>query len=105
MSAKAVLLRAAELVEKGWTQGAYARDANGQVVTTSSPNAVTFCASGAVFRADYDLNAGGARSDTFDAFAALYGKDTGISDALAQWNDQPGRTVAEVAARFRKAAE
>jgi hypothetical protein len=45
------LLRAAELLEMGWTRGTAARDANGQKVRSTSPQATVWCVVGAVDRA------------------------------------------------------
>jgi hypothetical protein len=50
-----VLLRAAELVELGWTRGTAARDADGQKVRSTSPQATAWCVVGAVDRALYEF--------------------------------------------------
>jgi hypothetical protein len=42
-----LLLRAAELVEQGWTRGTAARDAAGQKVRSISPQATAWCVVGA----------------------------------------------------------
>jgi hypothetical protein len=46
-----LLLRAAELVELGWTRGTAARDVDGQKVRSTSPQATAWCVVGAVDRA------------------------------------------------------
>src|SRR4051795_3059614 len=46
-----IMRRAIELVEAGWTQYTYARDMKGAFVNCHSPEAVSFCAVGAVMRA------------------------------------------------------
>jgi len=43
-------LRAAELVEQGWTRGTAARDADGQKVRSMAPRAIGWCVVGAVDR-------------------------------------------------------
>lgn len=43
-----VLVEGRGRVEKGWTKGAYARDATGVSVNERSPKAVAWCASGAI---------------------------------------------------------
>jgi hypothetical protein len=48
-------LRAAELVEQGWTRGTAARDADGQKVRSMAPRAIGWCVVGAVDRALYEL--------------------------------------------------
>ena len=50
-----ILLRAAELVAMGWTRGTAARDANGQKVRSTAPQAIAWCVVGAVDRALYEL--------------------------------------------------
>ncbi len=50
-----LLLRAAELVAMGWTRGTAARDATGQKVRSTEPQATAWCVVGAVDRALYEL--------------------------------------------------
>ena len=50
-----ILLRAAELVEQGWTRRTAARAADGQKVRSTSPAATSWCVVGAVDRALYEL--------------------------------------------------
>lgn len=50
-----ILLRAAELVEQGWTSGTAARAADGQKVQSTSPVATAWCVVGAVDRALFEL--------------------------------------------------
>ena len=50
-----ILLRAAELVAMGWTRETSARDANGQKVRSTAPQATAWCVVGAVDRALYEL--------------------------------------------------
>jgi hypothetical protein len=50
-----ILLHAAELVELGWTRGTAARDADGQKVRSTAPQASAWCVVGAVDRALYEL--------------------------------------------------
>ena len=49
-----LLLRAAELVAMGWTRGTAARDATGQKVRSTAPQATARCVVGAVDRALYE---------------------------------------------------
>lgn len=52
MTIKEILERAKILLtEKGWIQGCYARDINGNVVDTYSENATQFCLMGAIYAA------------------------------------------------------
>ena len=50
-----ILLRAAELVAMGWTRRTAARDATGQKVRSTAPQAAAWCILGAVDRALYEL--------------------------------------------------
>src|SRR5260370_22050964 len=50
-----LLLRAAELVAMGWTRGTAARDATGQKVRSTAPQATGWCVVGGVDRALYEL--------------------------------------------------
>ena len=50
-----ILLRAAELVAMGWTRETAARDAAGQKVRSTAPQATAWCVVGAVDRALYEL--------------------------------------------------
>jgi hypothetical protein len=50
-----ILLRAAELVAMGWTRETAARDANGQKVRSTVPQATAWCVVGAVDLALYEL--------------------------------------------------
>ena len=40
----------------GWTKGCYARDSEGNAVHEARPEACSFCAKGAIYRAVHDLN-------------------------------------------------
>jgi hypothetical protein len=107
-----LLLRAAELVAMGWTYGTAARDASGQKVRSTTPQATAWCVVGAVDRALYELWA-------LDVYALL-GLDVDAYDTapcpvellralrrplqrvlghrgLAHWNDHgcPGPAAAE----------
>jgi len=50
-----ILVRAAELVATGWTRRTAARDATGQKVRSTAPQATAWCVVGAVDRALYEL--------------------------------------------------
>jgi len=53
LTVKELLIKAKSLIEtpETWTQGTYAKDANGQSVTSFSTEATQFCAMGAIRRA------------------------------------------------------
>jgi hypothetical protein len=50
-----LLLRAAEVIAQGWTRGTAARDADGQKIRSTAPQATRWCVVGAVDRALYEL--------------------------------------------------
>ena len=95
------LERAADLIEPEgkWTQGRPARGKDGAFVDARSPQAVCWCAIGAVDAA--------VASATF-YFTALKARDAlrfAIgSGFIVDWNDAPERTQTEVVAKLREAA-
>ena len=100
-----VLCRAKEILEQGWTQGTYARDEHGVEADWASPEAVTFCSVGAVYRATSELEPD-RTSDVFDplrwlARAALLRHVLGKHGVnTVGFNDHPDRTQEEVVAVF-----
>lgn len=101
MTALAILKEARALIdEKGWTQGAHARDDRGVIVETESPKAVCFCVSGALRQARVNLHEG-----LFDglAGAADWFKEAAAIRSIPAWNDAPTRTKVDVLAVFDKA--
>jgi hypothetical protein len=108
-----ILDRAADLIEPEgwWCQEAFARDSFGESVHPSSPDAVCFCATGAVTRA-----AGNRHVERHKALQVLandfspppeflghIGGNRYVS-AMAAWNDAPERTQSEVVSKLREAA-
>lgn len=81
-----------------WTQGVYARDADGEELGFCDDSSVCFCVEGAIYTA---INRGHSSAvDT--AMAALMSMSPCIQN-LAQWNDAPDRTHADVMQRFDRA--
>jgi hypothetical protein len=107
-----ILLRAAELVAVGWTRETAARDATGQKVRSTAPQATAWCVVGAVDRALYELltldvyDLLGLEVDAYDtapcplevlrALRRPLQRVLGRRD-LAHWNDHvcPGPAAAE----------
>jgi hypothetical protein len=91
---KEVLVRAKDLVSKGWTQRARARDVGGKICNFASDEACSFCLVGALSRAEVDLNLDawekvrvrGVIGDSLRPMRAL---------PLAFWNDRAERTQEE----------
>lgn len=106
-----VLDGAANLLEKpgAWTQGAFSRNADGSADRdedeTSASSPVCWCALGALAEV--------SGVDTLEPYAfALTAPKTPaylelrdlIGGDVAYWNDEPGRTQAEVVGKLREAA-
>jgi hypothetical protein len=107
-----LLLRAEELVALGWTRGTAARDADGQKVRSTSPQATAWCLVGAVDRALYELfnlevyDLLGLDADAYDTTPCLLELLIELRRplqrvlgrrGLAPWNDHvcPGPAAAE----------
>ncbi len=99
-----VLRRAADLVDKGWTQDALARLADGTRTSFRDPDAASFCIIGAVY-------AEGKRRglSSLDVLCDLL-KNRGSEVSpfgeinLATWNDNPARKKREVVDLLLEAA-
>ena len=87
------LVRARELVERGWCQGWFARDADGVEVSFASQSACRFCAIGAIRRVA-DIPDGNNGIGLLFRAGGLTALD------LAAWNDAPERTQADVLALY-----
>ena len=84
-----------------WTQGEFARDANGERVSWRSPQAEQFCVWGALNRAAYDMTGDRRRSVSLADHAARALRQ-GVT-SLSGTNDQG--THAEVLAVFDRYLE
>jgi hypothetical protein len=113
----AILAEAEELITKvGWTQGALARDNKSKAIKCSSQLAVSYCILGALHAATAML---GLSQNVFDdacnrVYHTLgFGSNSRYNDAwgsrhsdgerLANWNDDRGRTRAEVVSVLQSA--
>lgn len=84
-------MKAYELLEqKGWTQGASAKDGNGNEVSVHSPKACSFCANGALIKCYPQDN--GQYNRIF----------TELGTTISYWNDHPSRTKLEVITLLKK---
>lgn len=97
--ASKIFARAAERVRKGWAQGAMALDARGEEVEVNSRRAVCWCLLGAVERVSppgmlWTFEAGSLLDQLGAALREVDPK--GREYALAEWNDDPNRTQAQV---------
>ena len=88
--------KAADLVEKGWTQYAMARDVHGSKRDFGSKDASSWCLSGALHLGCCDLSS-----------VSSYRKLTSyllLEDYLFVWNDAPDRTQEDVIKLLRDTA-
>jgi hypothetical protein len=94
-----ILSAAADLIEPegAWTKGQFSRDKEGFYSATSGRKAVCWCALGAIKRTAPDTEAAMAARDCLKSITS--------SVSVADWNDAPERTQAEVVAKLREAAE
>lgn len=88
-SVREVLVAARERIAKpgGWTQRAYARDAEGRATAIFGGRAVCYCALGALTSVDADPYVYAVLRNVVEVSTDL-------------WNDAPGRTQAQVIAAF-----
>ena len=102
MTEKELLVKARALIEnpKTWIQGHGAEDSAGLEIAAVSPDAVSFCAIGALDRACFNLRVGFC---SIVATAALQRLDGMVDNELGFWNDALGRTHDEVLAAFDRA--
>ena len=96
---RAVLLRAADLVERGWCQGGTgAETKHGDETEATSENAVSFCALAAIENAAFAVGNVCLPREVENALIQVTGP------GVIHWNDAPGRTQAEVVSALRRAA-
>ena len=88
----------ASFIEKGWTQGYFARDSNGMICEHYEPQAVSWCIIGAI-RAEYP-NDFSQRQKCYNKLENILG--SGLS-SVVEFNDNPKRTKEEVLDLIRKA--
>lgn len=95
-----LLLAADEFEENGnWCQGAYGRWADGTPCAMGDLAATRYCIAGII-----DRIAGHRDIHTYVRAMNLVHRMIGGCD-VAEWNDHPARTQAEVVAMLRRAAE
>ena len=95
---EAVLENGRGLVAQGWTQGASARDREGQAVHPLSADARSWSILGAIVCGDQTHQGRVPIDRLADAVMLVAG---GLDTAsLNDWNDKPGRTQADALAAF-----
>lgn len=87
-------MKPSELLEqKGWCQGAMARNRKGFRCGFDDPKATQFCLTGALYRAD---------AYTHEVFFFLRSH---IGESFTEWNDAAGRTKEEVIALLKRVGQ
>lgn len=105
-SATSILHRAADLIAgTGWTQRAATRDRKGDSIDFMSPKVTCFCAFGAILRAASEAGATTLLSKQIDDRLGRVLTKRGYDRSYINWNDDDGRTAAEVIALLREAAQ
>ena len=107
-TASELLTHARALIAKGWTQGTYARDEEGNKVSRDDGKAITFCTYGALYWAQEkgnELSYGRAFGEAVDLLKdCLPEPDESVEDGwngdLVRYNDWEGRTQDEVLELF-----
>lgn len=95
MTALDLLREGRERVARGWTQGAYARDAAGRSVYAWTPEACAWCALGA-------MRGVGRSGAEYDEARATLERLT-PARSVSSFNDAPTTTQADVLALFDRA--
>lgn len=97
------LLRAAEVVRRGWCQDSYCEPDNGLL---DDEEKMYFCGAGALFVAFGWRPSETLMVDGYDESVTKLMPVLGFEsvDELVKWNDAEGRTKEQVAERFERAA-
>lgn len=90
-----VLRKARGYIERGWTQGATARDGAGYSVMPCDADAVSWCASGAL-----SIASGDGGTDYSAAAALSYACDDKHGMTVTQFNDHRAKNKDDVLALF-----
>ncbi len=94
-----LLIRARERIEKGWCQGACAKNADGDDVDATDPDATSFCIRGAILAVGPLGYA--VRSSAYGLLENVIDRvSKSPCDSLAGYNDAYGRTHAEILSVF-----
>jgi hypothetical protein len=97
MSAATILDEAIQLVTRDWCQYAQAKNPSGKTVAAWSPDACSWCLTGALHRAR-DNSDGVGFVEAYNLVADIIARQEGEDIPIALWNDKRERTKAEVLA-------
>lgn len=94
------------LVTDGWTQGCWARDANGVETPSMNDNRSTcFCPEGAILRSSDGAGFIDHITSNVDEAMQRFKEAIGTPFQIPDWNDIPERTQKEVIAAFERAIQ
>lgn len=103
MTTKEKLIAARKLIAAGWCQGESARNVDGEVVSIHSPDAVSFCATGAVRVVTPDHYDSGPVHALACALPELFQGHEPEGDAVIVYNDIRGATQDDILSLFDRA--
>ena len=92
--------KAADIIESGWTKRTLARSVEGYAVHPNDRRATSWCLGGAIRLAVYTNEGLKDYKSTMDRLM----RNLELREAIARWNDCPGRRKKQVVALLRKAA-
>ena len=102
------LLRAADLVDSGWTQGHWAVNSEGGATQACAADAAAWCLDGAMLKAAFEKKGWTTETDKLLGECVHRVKTKlgvgGDEDGQITWNDAAGRTRGEVSRALREAA-
>lgn len=95
--------KAADIIKKGWTQNAFARNEEGFSVTPDGKDATSWCLTGALWL----VVRGNKNPKEYygDVPLTVHNliKNLGLRESAGVWNDDPNRTKEEVIELLQKA--
>lgn len=109
MKPSEILKSALELLDNGnaWTKGSEARDAYGEKVCSTSPDAVSFCAVGALWKTESSEELGvGVKvelSENLKPVRQVLERLVPDGSPLPNFNDDPSTTFEDISLLFKKA--
>ena len=96
--------KAADMIESGWTQNAFARDEWGHSVGPDEDAATSWCLNGALWLVLYKNTTFNRASNCFASIYYKLIKNLKLSEFAAKWNDDPDRTQKDVVRLLKNAA-
>lgn len=86
-----------EILNKGWTKGAWARDKRGNAVDSDSPNACSWCLLGAIILAEETVRLGAYPAARLNlALTDIVKRDDTVQWGITGYNDREDVTLPDV---------